>query len=130
MPATRFLKAYLIAAVALAIIGIADSVLLFLALELPFYSPAVSVFSFLFFFFNLLAFFVFYHQSLERIVYVLPVYYLVSFVVFGIAGVVLSAALLKSMFPYLVAISLLTSLFEFGFSVYLLRRFRGSAEKL
>jgi len=119
-----FLKTYLVVSLIFGMVDLADNILTFLKFNDSWYAVAISIFFFLFFFFNILSLIIFRYHRVPRIAYVLPFYYLVSYVLFIL--IALSLTLLTVLPPWLVpatvVLGVITSLFEMGFSIYLLQK--------
>lgn len=123
MPEKRgFLKFYLLLAILIGIFGIVDNSLIFLKLASETYITMVSLLLFFYFFFNILAILVFYHQKQEPINYVLPLYHMITAIIFSIVGIYFSAPTFFILVSLLV-IGYLTSLFEIGFGACLVKKF-------
>jgi len=121
-----FLKVYLFIALILGIIGFIDTLLNIFDFKVDIYLFIISMISLLFFFFNIIAIPIFHRYQEEKIAYVLPLYHLISYLVFLILGIVLiSLGLAAASWLGIVTIIIgfLTSFFEIGFSAYLLKRF-------
>ncbi|MEW5896242.1 MAG: hypothetical protein AB1668_00990 [Nanoarchaeota archaeon] len=125
-----FLSLYLVVAVVFGVLGLIESILAYFTTApqiIPnyayYYSLAMAVFSFLFFFFNIFSIAVFRHHGVVRIAYVLPAYYLICYVLFFILGFAFAGITVGWVTNALIAASTLTSLFEIGFGLYLMKRF-------
>jgi len=119
-----FLKVYLFIALAFGILGLIDSILATIKISSDIYSTILVPLTFLFFLFNIVVIPVFHQHRIERIAYVLPIYHLASYILFFGLGLWLGIAeLLTSFWIILIIIGSLTSLFEIGFSSYLLKKF-------
>lgn len=122
-----FLGLYLIIAVIFGFFGLVDNILAYFAIApnyALYYSAAIAVFSFVFFFFNIFSIAVFRHHNVEKIAYVLPAYYLICYVMFFIISFTLAEITVNWVTNTLMGASALTSLFEMGFGLYLLKRLR------
>ncbi len=124
-PRTGFFKTYLYIAIFFGIIGLSDTILsVLLSFTNQIYAYLIGAAAFLFFFFNLAAIAVFKYSRAERIAYILPVYHLVSYLAFFMVGLVLLAVgqTPEWLRLLLIALGLIASLFEIGFSFYLLKK--------
>ncbi len=124
-PRTGFLKTYLYIAIFFGIIGLTDTILsVLLSFTSPVYTYLISAAVFLFFFFNLAAIIIFKYSQAERIAYVLPAYHLASYLFFFLVGLALLAVgqTPEWLRLLLIALGLIASLFEIGFSFYLLKK--------
>ena len=121
----KFLRIYLIIALAFGVIGISDSLLSLLKFSSTIYTIIVGLLAFLFFFFNIFAWVHITQAKLEKITWVLPIYHLLTAVLFTIFGIIFSLAglLTTGIIVLLGIIGILTSIFEVLFSFYLLKRF-------
>ena len=119
-----FLRVYLLSVVIIGLIGLADALLTFLKIAPALYVRIVSLLLFLFFFFNVFSLAAFRRHQLPKIVYVLPIYHLVSYIVFlSLALYLTIIAVIPSWLSYtLIGLQLISSLFELSFSIYLLTR--------
>jgi len=120
-----FFRTYLYSVIIIGLIGLADAVLTFLRIHLPLYARLVSLLLFLFFFFNIFSMAVFRKTGLPRVAYILPLYYVISYVLFLSLGIYLAiTAIIPSWLSLtLIGIQLASSLFEIVFSLYLLTKF-------
>lgn len=116
----NFLLVYLSLALLLGFVGIVSDLIGLLGKVSNIHFYIMGNLVLLFFLFNVVAIPVFHHLKLERIVYVLPIYYLVSYVLFFILGLVLTIT--EAMIGIFTIISILTSVFEIGFSIYLIKK--------
>lgn len=124
-PRTGFLKTYLYIALLFGIIGLADTLLsVLLSFTSLVYTYLISAAAFLFFFFNLAAIIIFKYSRAEKVAYVLPIYHLSSYLAFFMVGLVLLAVgqTPEWLRLLLIVIGLIASLFEIGFSFYLLKK--------
>jgi len=122
----KFLGIYLWIALLFGIIGIVDGILNFTELSLRIYSLVMGLLVFVFFFFNLFSWVHFMHDKLEKITWVLPTYHLVSYILFFVLGIFmgLKGLLTENSLNYFVVISIVTSVLEISWCVYLLKRFK------
>ena len=122
IPKRGFAKTYFIIALIFGLLGLVDILLSFLHKEPVWYASTISILLFFFFFFNILAIALFHHHHMENIAFVLPVYHLVSYVIFLGIGLWLSTqeTLLSWIDPTLLTVGVITSSFEILFSFYLL----------
>ena len=122
----KFLRIYLILTLVFGVIGLSDSILSLLKISSLTYSIILGTLSFVFFFFNIFALVHIMQEKLEKITWVLPTYHILTTILFTILGIILSlAGLLNQIAIFLlIIIGLLSSIFEIGFSVYLLKRFK------
>ncbi|MEK6863076.1 MAG: hypothetical protein AABW53_00040 [Nanoarchaeota archaeon] len=124
-PRTGFLKTYLYIAIFFGIIGLTDTILsVLLSFTSPIYAYIIGAAAFLFFFFNLAAIAAFKYSRAERIAYILPVYHLVSYLAFFMVGLVLIAVGQTPEWLQLILTiwGIIASVFEIGFSFYLLKK--------
>lgn len=119
-----FLKVYLILAIILAVVSIIDGILTWLKFENRIYGFILLAVAGLFFLFNIVAIPIFHHQRLKKIAYVLPIYYIVSYIIFFGVGVYLFFRPYQPFWlnPVVMVINYLMALFEIVFSVYLWRK--------
>lgn len=122
----HFLRTYLIIVLAFGVIGISDSLLSLFNTSSIIYGVIVGILAFLFFFFNLFALVHLIQEKLEKITWILPVYHLLSAIIFTILGVLLSlkGLLTNNLIFSLGIMGILTSSFEILFSLFLLKRFK------
>ena len=122
----KFLRIYLILTLVFGVIGLSDSILSLLKISSLTYSIILGTLAFVFFFFNIFALVHIMQEKLEKITWVLPTYHILTTILFTILGIILSlAGLLNQIAIFLlIIIGLLSSIFEIGFSVYLLKRFK------
>lgn len=120
----RFLRGYLYVVVIIALIGVADAVLTSLKITPSLYVRIIPLLLFLFFFFNIFAITIFRRHQLPRIVYVLPIYHLLSYIFFMSLGLYLIITSFNTTWLNftLIGIQGASSLFELGFSLYLLTK--------
>ena len=124
MKKTKFLKVYLISALTLGIFGLLDIILALLNLTNAIYLSLMAVIFFLWFVINIIALTIFIHNRLSKITYVLPTYYILTFIGLTAFSILMSISTILPMIQNVVTMLLLVgSLFEIGFSVYLLRSF-------
>ncbi len=124
MEKRALLTSYLCISVAMAILGIVDAILSYLQLSPAFYSIIVSLLALLFFFYNILIIFIFLHHHFSKITFVLPIYYILAFLISGIIGsiLILKGQLTSATVLILFITSLVQGIFELTFSGYLLKR--------
>lgn len=120
-----FLKFYLIITILIASLIFIDSMFNILNIQKDNFSSLIFLFSYLFFFFNILSLFIFILQNLERITYFLPIYQMIIFIFFSISGgyLIIKGLLSPNVVYTLALMSLITSTFEIVFSIYLIKRF-------
>ena len=124
-PRLGFLHFYLYCTLIIGLLGLTDALLTFLKITPLLYVRIVTLVLFLFVFFNILSIALFRRQNLERIVFVLPIYHIASYVLFLSLGLYLA---FKTIIPLwlsfvLIGLQVVSSLFELGFSIYLLQKF-------
>ena len=121
-PKRGFAKTYFIITILFGLLGLIDILLSFLGKEPVWYASTISILLFFFFFFNILAIAFFHHHHMEDIAFVLPVYHLVSYVLFVGIGLwlVTRETLPLWVDPTLTAVGVITSAFEILFSFYVL----------
>ena len=119
-----FLKAYLSIIILVGLLGLIDASFTYLHFTNRIYETALLIFSVIFFFFNILAIAFFHHHGTEKIVYILPIYHLIAFVVFNAIGLVIITRSWFSplVFTSTVTIEFLSSLLEITFAAYLVKR--------
>ncbi len=124
-PRLGFLHFYLYCTIIIGLLGLTDALLTFLKITPSLYVKIVTLILFLFFFFNILSIALFRRQNLERIVYVLPIYHIASYVLFLSLGLYLTfTAIIPQWLSFvLIGLQVVSSLFEFSFSIYLLKKF-------
>ncbi len=118
-----FLLVYLFLAGLAGLFGIIDNSLVFFESAGRMYLSAVSLALLFYFCFNLLAIVVFYRQRQEPLAYVLPLYHLLTIILFSLIGLYFASGTSFFVRVSLLIIGYLTSLFEIGFSAYLLKKF-------
>ena len=120
-----FFKIYLIIALAFGVIGLSDSLLSLFQISSTIYEIVVGILAFLFFFFNIFALVHIMQDKLEKITWILPLYHLLSAILFTFVGIILSlkGLLTNGVLLSFGIIGILTSVFEVLFSLYLLKRF-------
>lgn len=131
----KFLQVYLVTALIFGFISFADNTFIFLSntfdgtftflnLNNEIYTLVLAALSFLFFFFNLTSIIVFKHQRAEKIAYVLPLYHLLNNVLFVGIGLILNIlnTVSNAVWVGVIIAGIICSLFEIGFSSYLLKR--------
>ncbi len=125
-----FLRKYLYIVMIIALIGLADAVLTFLKVNFPLYVRLIPLVLFLFFFFNIFAIAVFRRHHFERIVYVLPLYHVISYILFLSLGLYLTIrGIVPAWLSYaLIGIQAASSIFELSFSIYVLTKFGSSPD--
>lgn len=124
-PRSGFLRFYLYCTIIIGLLGLTDALLTFLKRTPLLYVRIVTLVLFLFVFFNILSIALFRRQNLERIVYVLPIYHIASYVLFLSLGLYLTftAIIPIGLSFVLMGLQAVSSLFEFSFSIYLLQKF-------
>ena len=117
-----FLHIYLYAVLTIALLGLTDATLHFLKMTPFLYARIVPLLLFLFFFFNIFTLAIFRRHNLQRIVYVLPLYHIISYILFLSLGLYLTITGYNPVWLSfaLIGIQTASSLFELGFSMYLL----------
>ena len=117
-----FLHTYLYAVMAIALLGLTDATLRLLKMTPMLYARIVPLGLFLFFFFNIFSIAIFRRHNLQRIVFVLPLYHIISYIVFLSLGLYLTITGYNPVWLSfaLIGIQTASSLFELGFSMYLL----------
>ncbi|MBU0470000.1 MAG: hypothetical protein KKA62_02280 [Nanoarchaeota archaeon] len=126
MSAIKFLRTYLFITLAFGALSLVDNILTFKEINFLFYSEILSVLAFFFFFFNIITIAVFKHYHIIKIAYVLPVYHLVTYLL--LLWISIGLILLKTIPEWswltIIVVSTIFSLFEIGFSTYLLIRLK------
>ncbi len=125
MNSRLFLKIYLILAWAFGILGLIDGILTLAGWKKAAVAQIIAVIAFFFFFFNITTVALFRRYHAEKIAYILPIYHLVTYFIFFWISLVLYylKAVPDIFFQVIILFSILLSLFEIIFSVYLLRKF-------
>lgn len=123
-PKRGFLRWYLVLAVGFGILGLLDSLLTFFDVVNNIYVGVVVLLSAAFFLYNLVVIPVFHAHHIERIAYVLPIYHIITFLLFFGFGFLTKAMnlLVSWLWIVIVGAGLLSALFEIGFALYLIRR--------
>lgn len=120
-----FLQAYLITTLIFGILGFIDNIFAAANFTFALYNKIVTILLFLFFFFNIFAIAFFIYQKIERLAYILPIYHLVSSLLFlGIGFWIANKQFSPDFWIALIVLGTILSLFEIIFSVYLLRKFK------
>ena len=121
----KFVATYLVLALVFGILGLVDGVVNLVGVEVAIYSIVIGILSGLFFFFNLFAWVHLKHEKAEGITLVLPIYHVISYLLFFGLGIALGlmGLFFAGVFTFFVIVGVITSVFELGFSFYLLRRF-------
>src|SRR3989344_5428377 len=116
----RFLHTYLYVVIILALVGIADAALTFIRITPLLYVRIIPLLLFLFFFFNIFSIAAFRRHHLPRIVYVLPLYLVISYIIFLSLGLYLTITKFNPNWLSIVLIGIQggSSLFELSFSIY------------
>jgi len=122
----RFIRIYLIFALIWGSLGVIDSILNLINLNSKYYIIPLSLLGLLFFGFNLFSVYRLRQEDNEPLIWVLPLYYIISYVLFFILGLVLIWAnwYTSILVMVITIISLLFSSGEIIFSLYLLKRFK------
>lgn len=120
----RFLRSYLYVVVVIALLGIADAILTYLKITPSLYVRIIPLILFLFFFFNIFAIAIFRRHHLLRIMYVLPVYHIFSYIFFLSLGlyIIITGFSPEWLNFTLISIQAASSLFELSLSIYLLTK--------
>ncbi len=120
-----FLRIYLYTVIVIALVGLTDAVLTYLEINPPLYVRIVSFLLFLFFFFNVFALAIFRRHHSEKILYVLPMYHIFSYIFFLSLGLYLTISGFNPSWlsVTLIGVQAASSLFELIFSAYLLIKF-------
>ena len=122
---TKFLQVYLYLALAFGLLGLLDSIFTVSNFMPPLYVMSILAVSVLFFIFNIITIPLFMHQRVPRLAFVLPIYHVVSFMLFFGLGVALFVFNMagKPMWVWaMISVGIMASLFEIIFSLYLLRK--------
>ena len=130
-PRLGFLRIYLFSVLFIGLIGLADAGLTFFRISSPLYVRIVTFLLFLFFFFNIFSIAIFRKYPLPRIVFVLPIYHISSYILFLSLGLFLT---IKNVIPpclsyALIGMQVVSALFEMSFSIYLLTKFDSQASQ-
>ncbi|MBS3166243.1 hypothetical protein J4444_03925 [Candidatus Woesearchaeota archaeon] len=123
-----FLGIYLLITIAFGILGLVDVVMFLLKYQPKVYSFIAAVLSVGFFILSAVALFVFWHHRVRKIVYVLPLYQVISYILFSIAGIYLFERPQEMTILLFAAFQIVVSIFEIGFSVYLLRKMAATGQ--
>ncbi len=121
----RFLHTYLYIVLFIGLIGLADALLTFLKITSPIYVKIVTLVLFLFFFINIFSIAVFRRHRLEKIVCLLPIYHITSYILFLSLGLYLTIIAIIPLWlsVALISLQIASSIFELSFSIYLLKKF-------
>ncbi|MAF99103.1 MAG: hypothetical protein CMH61_00680 [Nanoarchaeota archaeon] len=120
-----FLKAYLITAVIMGILGLVDSLLFLFGFASSAFTNLLTLIVLFFFIFNIIALRNFVKTHLPHITRVLPIYHIVSYIIFMIVGIYTAHQLHRNtLFMYSAGVGLVSSVFEIVFSLYLMKRFK------
>jgi len=124
-PRYWFLKFYLIIALIFGFLSLSDNFLSVLDVSFNIYNLTLLIIGFFFFFLNVITIPMFHHHRVEKIAYVLPIYHIITYIIFLSLGFYLiSLENVESLvWTSLTVTGFITSLFEISFSAYLLRRF-------
>ncbi len=121
-PKHGFARTYFIIAIIFGLLGLVDSMLNFFDVELPWYAATLSILLFFFLILNITAIIFFHHHHVHTIAFVLPVYHIISYVLF--VGLGIWIAVTQFTAPWLdvtlTGTEVVTSLFEVLFSFYVL----------
>jgi len=119
-----FAKLYLMVALCFALLGLLDIIFTLVKLEAVIFKSALGILAVVFFFFNITALPLLHHFKAERIYYLLPIYYLISYTLMTITGIIIGwfNLALNSLWVILIVVGALSSLFELIFSIYLLKK--------
>ncbi len=123
----HFLRVYLYVALIFGLLGIADNLMAWLTVTAPsLYIYAIVILSLLFFIFNIITIPIFLHQRVPKIALVLPIYHVVTFLLFSSVSIILIILHLvgnQLWTSVILSIGLIASIFEAVFSIYLLQKF-------
>ena len=116
------LKVYLILMLIFASLQIIDSVLGLFNIENPFVI-ILSILVFLFFLFNVIAWALMHHHGAKKHVYLLPIFYVFSYLFLFIASLVLIIFQVKVAYAWIVlsALSVIFSIGLLGYAIYLFK---------
>src|SRR3989338_1494786 len=122
----NYLKAYLFIALAVGGIGFLDSSLNSLTVCPCSYQVIVDLIAFLFFIINIIALGLFWHQRNPSLTLILPIYHLLFFIILNLSAsfFALNDSFSLTTLKMYNLISILGSLFEIAFSIYLLTKFK------
>ncbi len=115
---------YLITVLILAILELIDNAVDLIDFSLPLFSVLLTVFFFVFFFINILAFLYFRQQNISKLSLILPIYYIfggiftLSIGLFISIKNILTASVLQSLNGF----SIVFSIFEIIFALYLYKK--------
>ena len=130
MPEKReFLRVYLVLALLIGILAFADNILRLFKFTPKIYVAITSVLFFFFFFISIIAIPLFVHHHVGGMVYVLPIYYLITYLFFFLLGLALSflPTIAGKANLFLIIAGFLTSIFQIVFSIYLLEKVKPTA---
>ena len=129
-PRYWFLKFYLIVALILGVLSLSDSIFSALDININVYNLTLLIIGFFFFFFNIIAIPLFHHHHVKKIAYVLPIYHIITYLLFLGLGFYLAALqnVDSLIWNSLTITGFITSIFEIVFSLYLLRKFFSVSE--
>ncbi len=118
-----FLTPYLYIAFVFGLLDLADSLISLFDFPAPPFRIVMIFIAAAFFFFNLLAISFFYHHGVNKQAYILPVYHLLVYALFGIVGFIVTYfnLLSRDVVMILVITGILSALFEITLSLLLLK---------
>ncbi len=119
-----FLKIYLIVALLVGLLALIHDILFLVGISVTISTLSFSLLYLLFFLFSIVTVPLFHHFNVKKIGYVLPIYVVISYLIFVGVGGYLSAKNISTgnVLFVLGIVSALSSLFEAGFSVYLIKK--------
>jgi hypothetical protein len=120
-----FLKVYLYIALLFGIISLIDNFLVIFDVINNIYVMLLMFITHVFFFFNIITIPLFHYFRVNKIAYILPLYHMLTYILFFSVGFLLtmSGIILSGTWLILVIISILSSIFEIGIAIYLLKKF-------
>ena len=121
MEKKRFLQIYLVLVIIFGLLGLVDNLLGVEGTAPKVYSYLMLLLTLLFFLFNILAIAIFHHDRVQRLAYVLPIYHIITFVLFTGMSTVL-VKWISELWMGLIGLGFLTSLFEILFGFYVLAK--------
>ncbi len=120
-----YLKFYLYIAMFFGIISLIDNFLVIFDVINNIYVMLLMFITHTFFFLNIITIPLFYYFRINKIAYILPIYHLLTYILFFSVGFFLNTAgiVLQGTWMILIGISILSSIFEISIAIYLLKKF-------
>jgi len=125
-----YVQAYVLLALLFVIINVTNDVLGYLEISIPYGEGILALVTFLFFAYNIVTVTYFVRGSAPGMLLVLPVYYVISVLLFFALGLILGTFnVLESAGFYLLLASVALSIFEIYFIIYLMFSYEPSPEE-